>query len=177
LVCAALVKVTTGRAFRTDQRCGFEGKPFLMYRLNVDRHPTRGLEVWLNRLSLTELPQVWNVLRGEMSIVGPRPEPIARVKHYSDWERRRLLVKPGLTGLAQVHGLREHHSSAEKSRYDLMYVSHWSPLQDWIFLLYTVVTVLRRCREPRRADPPQNARPAAAVLPTNPAPQARGKSA
>ena len=99
-----------------------------MFRLNVDRDnpgPHR-FDKLLVRLSLTELPQLWNVLRGEMSLVGPRPESAERVRHYSDWQRQRLCVNPGLTGRAQVHGLREQHSSEEKARFDLEYIFHWS---------------------------------------------------
>jgi lipopolysaccharide/colanic/teichoic acid biosynthesis glycosyltransferase len=101
-------------------------------------------EELLLKFSLTELPQIWNVLRGEMSLVGPRPESPERVKHYSDWQRQRLSVKPGLTGLAQVHGLREQHSSEEKARFDLQYIFHWSLFLDFSLVLQTAWTLFVR---------------------------------
>ncbi len=145
-VAALLLMLKREKPFRGEQRCGLEGQPFLMWRLNIDRHLTSGtgLRGWLARLSLTELPQLWNVICGEMTLVGPRPEPVERVKHYSDWQRQRLRMKPGLTGLAQVHGLREQHSSDEKANFDLQYILHWSPLIDLSLLVQTVWTVAIR---------------------------------
>jgi len=119
-----------------------------MLRLNVDR-PTpqdSGLEHFLERFSITELPQLWNVLRGQMSLVGPRPDPTARLTQYSDWQLRRLKIKPGMTGLAQVHGMRESSSFEQKTRFDLEYVMHPYLLWDISLLLQTIWTVLRRLR-------------------------------
>jgi lipopolysaccharide/colanic/teichoic acid biosynthesis glycosyltransferase len=111
-----------------------------MFRLNIDRvnHSLNAFEKFLASLSLTELPQLLNVVRGEMSLVGPRPESPERVRHYSDWQRQRLSVKPGLTGLAQVHGLREEHSSEEKTRFDLEYIFHWSLFLDFSLIVWTL---------------------------------------
>ena len=138
-VFAAALYWKRGKAFRKEQRCGKEGVPFWMYRLNIDRagEHLRGYEWILARFSLTELPQLWNVLRGEMSLVGPRPESHDRVRHYSMWQRQRLNVRPGLTGLAQVHGLREQHSSDEKAQFDLQYIRQWSLFLDLSLLLQT----------------------------------------
>ena len=97
---------------------------------------------------MTELPQLWNVLRGEMSLVGPRPESPERVRHYSDWQRQRLSVAPGLTGLAQVHGLREQHSSEEKARFDLEYIFHWSLFLDFSLIVQTAWTLVVRLLKP-----------------------------
>ena len=135
-----------GRAFRTELRCGKDGVPFGMWRLNVDRHAVNPPlhEKLLVRWSLTEVPQVWNVLRGDMSLVGPRPEPAERIKYYSEWQQQRLKVRPGVTGLAQVHGLREQHASEEKARFDLQYIFHWSTLWDLTLILQTVWTLLFR---------------------------------
>jgi lipopolysaccharide/colanic/teichoic acid biosynthesis glycosyltransferase len=135
-----------GRALSKEQRCGAFGCTFSMFRLNVDRESAAliGFEKLLARLSLTELPQLWNVIRGEMSLVGPRPEAPERVRHYSDWQRQRLSVKPGLTGLAQVHGLREAHSSNEKARFDLEYIFHWSLFLDFSLVLQTAWTIIVR---------------------------------
>ena len=139
------------RPFKRELRCGLAGEPFLMWRLNIDRDDPElsGLRLWLARLSLTELPQLLNVITGEMSLVGPRPEPPERVKHYSEWQRQRLKAKPGLTGLAQVHGLREQHASEDKARFDLQYLLHWSPLLDLSLLLQTLWTVAVRLWSPR----------------------------
>jgi lipopolysaccharide/colanic/teichoic acid biosynthesis glycosyltransferase len=117
-----------------------------MHRLNVDRDPTNlvGSERMLAQLSLTELPQLWNVFKGEMSLVGPRPEAPDRVKHYSMWQRQRLSVTPGLTGLAQVNGLREQHSSEEKAHFDLQYIFHWSLFLDLSLMLQTAWTLFVR---------------------------------
>ena len=134
------------KAFRAELRCGKGGIPFQMYRLNVERHasnPERFERLFV-RWSLTELPQLWNVLLGDMSLVGPRPESAERLKHYSDWQRQRLKVRGGVTGLAQVHGLREQHSSEDKARFDLQYIFNWSPLLDLSLILQTVWTLLVR---------------------------------
>jgi len=147
VVPAALVlKLRKGKAFRRELRCEQQGKTFRMYRLNSDRHATAlpAYEALMQHSSLTELPQLINVLRGEMSLVGPRPEGPERTRHYSDWNQERLSVKPGITGLAQVHGLREHNSSEDKTRYDLQYILHRSPFQDISILLQTLWTIAVR---------------------------------
>src|SRR5882672_7732164 len=79
-----------------------------------------------------------------MSLVGPRPESPERVKNYSDWQRQRLNVRAGVTGLAQVHGIREQHSSEDKARFDLQYIVNWSPFLDLSLILQTVWTLLIR---------------------------------
>jgi lipopolysaccharide/colanic/teichoic acid biosynthesis glycosyltransferase len=117
-----------------------------MLRLNVDR-PVRShssFERFLDRMSITELPQLWNVLRGHMSLVGPRPDPVVRTSQYSGWQQRRLKVKPGMTGLAQVHGLREYSSSEQKTRFDLEYVLNPYLLWDVSLLLQTLWTLSTR---------------------------------
>jgi lipopolysaccharide/colanic/teichoic acid biosynthesis glycosyltransferase len=148
LAMTAMVLRSNGKpVLRRELRCGEAGRPFWMYRFNVDRYETKGLsrfEQFLVRTSLSELPQVWNVLRGEMSVVGPRPEPPDRVQRYSEWEKQRLLYKPGITGIAQARGLREQHSSDSKARYDLQYPLSWSPLLDLSLIIQTAFTVIRR---------------------------------
>ncbi len=147
LVPAAIsLRVSKGRAFRWEARSGKDGKLFSMLRLNVDRksNDLTPLERFLQHLSVTELPQLLNVLRGDMSLVGPRPEPLDRVRHYSEWQKQRLSVKPGMTGLAQVNGLREQHSSEEKTRFDLQYLLGPSPLMDLSLLLQTSWTLALR---------------------------------
>ena len=117
-----------------------------MYRLNVDRHSVdaTGFQRFLCQLSISELPQLLNVLSGEMSLVGPRPETLKRIGEYSEWQRQRLNVRPGMTGLAQVNGLREQHSSDEKTRYDLQYIVRRTPIFDLILLLETIWTLAAR---------------------------------
>jgi lipopolysaccharide/colanic/teichoic acid biosynthesis glycosyltransferase len=145
-LAAFVVYSKKGRAFRTELRCGKDGIPFRMYRLNIERHATRpeGYERLFIRWSLTELPQLWNALRGDMSLVGPRPESPERVKCYSEWQRQRLKVRAGVTGLAQVHGLREQHSSEDKTRFDLQYIFNWSPFLDLSLILQSAWTLLFR---------------------------------
>lgn len=143
-----------GQAFVTEVRCGEEEKEFGLLRLNVDRDPQpRTLEHWIQMLSISELPQLWNVLVGEMSLVGPRPESFDRVKHYSEWQRERLKTIPGMTGLAQVYGLREHSTSDEKTRYDLQYLLQWSPILDVMLLLQTAWALVARLAQPRHKVP------------------------
>ena len=156
LVAALMVYRKKGKVFLVEPRCGKDGIRFGMYRLNVDRHTPNpaGCERFLIRWSLTELPQIWNVLRGDMSLVGPRPESAERLNYYSDWQRQRLKVRGGVTGLAQVHGLREHHSSEDKARFDLQYILNWSLFLDLSLLLQTVWTLLVRGLNPETAAAP-----------------------
>jgi lipopolysaccharide/colanic/teichoic acid biosynthesis glycosyltransferase len=90
----------------------------------------------LRKLSLDELPQLWNVLRGDMSIIGPRPTLAYQVERYTPRQRRRLAVKPGLTGWAQIHG-RARLPWDERIELDVWYVEHRSPLVDAKILLRT----------------------------------------
>jgi lipopolysaccharide/colanic/teichoic acid biosynthesis glycosyltransferase len=146
LAVAAWFKIRKGKAFASETRCGQNGKIFKMYRLNSDRHAV-GLpfhEFVMQQSSFTEMPQLLNVLRGEMSLVGPRPEGPEKVRNYSDWHRQRLSVKPGITGLAQVSGLRDQNSSEDKTRYDLQYILHRSLFLDVSLLLETISTLLLR---------------------------------
>jgi lipopolysaccharide/colanic/teichoic acid biosynthesis glycosyltransferase len=90
----------------------------------------------LRRLSVDELPQLWNVVRGDMSLIGPRPTLRYQVEQYDERQRHRLDVKPGLTGWAQIHG-RARLSWAERIELDLWYVEHRSPAVDLKILLRT----------------------------------------
>jgi lipopolysaccharide/colanic/teichoic acid biosynthesis glycosyltransferase len=146
LPLAGILRWRKREAFRWETRCGLHGEPFAMLRLNIDRTADNGsrFEAALRKFSLTELPQLWNVLRGDMSLVGPRPEPRDRVCRYSEWQQQRLAIKPGMTGLAQVQGLREQHSSEEKTRFDLQYLLNCSLWNDLSLLLQTAWTLARR---------------------------------
>jgi lipopolysaccharide/colanic/teichoic acid biosynthesis glycosyltransferase len=108
--------------------------------LAVDRGDARitGAGRVLRRLSLDELPQLWNVIRGEMSVIGPRPTLRYQVERYTDRQRRRLEVKPGITGWAQVHG-RAALPWEERIELDVWYVEHRSP---WVDLKILAMTPL-----------------------------------
>ena len=147
LALAALaVKLTSrGPALYRQTRVGKDGTDFELLKLRtmvvgaetqgagfaVDRGDSRITPVGrvLRRLSLDELPQLWNVVRGEMSIIGPRPTLRYQVERYTPRQRRRLEVKPGITGWAQVHG-RATLPWAERIELDVWYVEHRSPLLD-----------------------------------------------
>jgi lipopolysaccharide/colanic/teichoic acid biosynthesis glycosyltransferase len=146
LFAAILLRMQGKSPFRFEVRCGYNAEHFRMLRLNVTRNGAdlTFLEHILEELSITELPQLWNVLSGQMSLVGPRPESADRVDHYTDWERQRLMVKPGMTGLAQVCGLRDQHSSEEKCRFDLQYLLDCSIFLDLSLLLQTIWTLAGR---------------------------------
>jgi lipopolysaccharide/colanic/teichoic acid biosynthesis glycosyltransferase len=101
----------------------------------------------MRRASLDELPQLFNVLRGEMSLVGPRPERPEFVDLFDMHVRRygdRHRVKAGVTGWAQVHGLRGQTSIADRAEWDNYYIENWSMLLDFKILILTVLAVLRR---------------------------------
>jgi lipopolysaccharide/colanic/teichoic acid biosynthesis glycosyltransferase len=104
----------------------------------VDKGDARitGVGRVLRRLSLDELPQLWNVVRGDMSVIGPRPTLRYQVDRYSDRQRRRLEVKPGITGWAQVHG-RAALPWEDRIELDVWYVEHRSPLLDMKILART----------------------------------------
>jgi lipopolysaccharide/colanic/teichoic acid biosynthesis glycosyltransferase len=108
--------------------------------LQGDSRITRTGE-FLRRYSLDELPNLWNVLRGEMSIVGPRPTLPAQVELYTEHQRRRLLVRPGITGWAQVNG-RTSLPWSERIELDIWYVEHRSLRLDLRILAMTVRMVL-----------------------------------
>ena len=114
--------------------------PGLLFKLKEDPRVTTAGR-WLRRYSLDELAQLMNVLRGEMSLVGPRPALPSEVEQYDDWVRNRLRVKPGMTGLWQVSG-RAETSFADYVRYDLFYIQNWSLSLDLWILWRTLRAVL-----------------------------------
>jgi lipopolysaccharide/colanic/teichoic acid biosynthesis glycosyltransferase len=116
--------------------------PCELYKVTNDRRITR-VGAFLRKTSLDEVPQLWNVLRGEMSLVGPRPDVPYALTDYTDWMHRRLDVKPGITGLWQVSG-RSRLSLQEMYRLDVDYVSQASLTFDLGILVRTVPAVLRR---------------------------------
>jgi lipopolysaccharide/colanic/teichoic acid biosynthesis glycosyltransferase len=106
-----------------------------------DRRITRVGRV-LRRTSIDELPQLWNILRGDMSVIGPRPTLRYQVEQYDEHQRRRLELRPGLTGWAQVHG-RASLPWAERIDLDVWYVEHRSPKIDLEILLRTPLALFR----------------------------------
>ena len=112
----------------------------VLFKIRDDPRVTK-VGRFLRKFSLDELPQIWNVARGEMALVGPRPPLPREVAEYGDTVRRRLMVKPGITGLWQVSG-RSDLSWEESVRLDLYYVENWSPVLDAIILAKTAKAVL-----------------------------------
>lgn len=170
LVIAALaIKLSSpGSVFFKQERIGLNGRLFTLYKFRTmieDAHARRE-EVehlnemtgpvfkakadprvtpvgrWLRRFSLDELPQLWNVLKGDMSLVGPRPPIPEEVTRYHRWHRRRLSMKPGLTCLWQISGRNEIHDFDRWMKLDLQYIDNWSPSLDLKILLRTIPAVL-----------------------------------
>ncbi len=165
LVSAVLIRLESpGPVFYAQERCGRRGRTFRIYKLRtmrVDAEAT-GRPGWtkeddprrtrvggfLRRWNIDELPQFWNVLKGEMSLVGPRPERpyfveqfTPGIEHYM-W---RHVSKPGLTGWAQVNGLRGDTSISERVKYDLYYLENWSLAFDFKILVRTLFTYRNAC--------------------------------
>jgi exopolysaccharide biosynthesis polyprenyl glycosylphosphotransferase len=168
LILAVLVKLTSkGPVIYRQVRCGLYGRKFVLYKF---RSMCEGAEdvLWeikhlnemdgpvfkmrndprvtplgriLRKSSLDEWPQFWNVLKGDMSLVGPRAPLPEEVKEYTRWQRRRLSVKPGITCLWQVSG-RNEIDFQEWMKLDLFYIDHWSLLLDLKILLRTFPVVL-----------------------------------
>jgi exopolysaccharide biosynthesis polyprenyl glycosylphosphotransferase len=111
-----------------------------LFKIRNDPRHTR-IGRWIRRMSIDELPQLFNVLKGEMSLVGPRPPMVSEVAHYQDWHKQRLQVSPGLTGLWQVSG-RSQVPFDEQCMLDIYYIENWTPWLDMWIMLKTVPTVL-----------------------------------
>jgi len=159
---------SAGPAFFHQQRVGLRGEKFMMHKfrsMTVDaesrlvelKELNEGNSVlfkmkndpritkigaFIRRYSIDELPQLWNVLVGDMSMVGPRPPLESEVENYEKYTARRLLVKPGVTGLWQVSG-RSDLDWDESIRLDLSYVENWSLIHDFVILARTAKAVLR----------------------------------
>ena len=112
-----------------------------IYKFQSDSRVTQ-VGRWLRRASLDEVPQLFNVLRGDMSVVGPRPPIPYEVEHYELWHRKRLDMKPGLTGLWQVSG-RNRLPFEEMVKLDLYYIENWSLLLDLKIIMRTVLVIVR----------------------------------
>jgi lipopolysaccharide/colanic/teichoic acid biosynthesis glycosyltransferase len=158
-IAAWVRRDSPGPALFRQERIGYAGRPFkvLKFRTMVvgaegmgaglavtdgDDRITRAGEV-LRRLSLDELPQLWNIVRGDMSLVGPRPTVAWQVERYDERQRRRLLARPGLTGLAQVSG-RAAIPWSERIEIDVDYVDRRTLRLDLAIIARTILVVLRR---------------------------------
>lgn len=154
VICAAAILIEDGSPVLFRQvRAGRDGRPFVLLKLRTmsgtqqrgDAFPEPGritrIGRLLRRMSIDELPQLINVLRGEMSLVGPRPTLPYQVKRYDSRQLHRLRVRPGLTGLAQVHG-RNRMSWPERIEWDLRYVENQSLRLDLTVLACTVRVIL-----------------------------------
>jgi exopolysaccharide biosynthesis polyprenyl glycosylphosphotransferase len=169
LVAAVVIRLdSVGPAFYRQRRVGENGRPFAMYKLRTmivdadkqeralvqsngdalqfnkapdDPRVTR-VGAFLRRWSIDELPQLWNVIKGDMSLVGPRPELPSLVERYSAWQRKRFAVPQGVTGWWQVNG--RPQSVDEKVELDLYYARHYSVWLDTQILIRTVAAVASR---------------------------------
>jgi exopolysaccharide biosynthesis polyprenyl glycosylphosphotransferase len=169
LLVALLVRLTSrGPAIFRQERAGMNGRTFTLYKfrtmvdgaekdraqleqqneldgpafkIKADPRVT-GLGKFLRKSSIDELPQLWNVIKGDMSLVGPRPLPTYEVEKFEPWQRRRMSMRPGITCLWQVMGRNRVTSFAEWMRLDLEYVDRWSLTLDLNILLRTVPAVL-----------------------------------
>jgi exopolysaccharide biosynthesis polyprenyl glycosylphosphotransferase len=168
LVLSILIKLTDGGpVFFRQTRCGLGGRKFTLYKfrsmivgaeklraeleklnekdgpifkIKNDPRCTR-IGRLMRRLSLDELPQLFNVIKGDMSFVGPRPPIPEEVEKYERWQRRRLRMQPGLTCLWALEG-RSHLNFQRWMELDLEYIDHWSPALDWKIILKTIPVVL-----------------------------------
>jgi exopolysaccharide biosynthesis polyprenyl glycosylphosphotransferase len=166
-VVAALIRLTSpGPAIFRQVRCGLNGRRFLFYKfrsmcqnaeelkpalahLNTretafkipDDPRLTPLGRYLRKFSIDEWPQLWNVLRGDMSLVGPRPAVPSEVEHYQRWQRRRLRMRPGLTCIWAVSG-RDAVDFETWMKMDMQYIDNWSLALDWKILLRTIPRVL-----------------------------------
>jgi exopolysaccharide biosynthesis polyprenyl glycosylphosphotransferase len=169
LAVAVLVRLTSrGPAVFRQERAGMNGRPFTLYKFRTmvqgselrrmeleDRNELDGpafkikadprvtlLGRFLRKTSIDELPQLWNVVKGDMSLVGPRPLPVYEVEKFERWQRRRMSMRPGITCLWQIRGRNRVTSFEEWMKMDLEYVDRWSLGLDLKILLLTIPAVL-----------------------------------
>jgi exopolysaccharide biosynthesis polyprenyl glycosylphosphotransferase len=167
LAIALIIRLTSpGPVIFRQERCGLNGRRFTFYKFRsmcenaesmraaVEHLSQRQTAVkipgdprltpvgrWLRKFSIDEWPQLWNVLRGDMSLVGPRPAVPEEVEQYARWQRRRLRMRPGLTCLWAVNG-RDSVDFETWMRLDMQYIDNWSLALDWKIILRTIPQVL-----------------------------------
>jgi exopolysaccharide biosynthesis polyprenyl glycosylphosphotransferase len=167
LAVGLIIRLTSpGPAIFRQVRCGLNGRKFVFYKfrsMQENAHELResvkhlsqrelamkipndprltGVGKWLRRFSFDELPQLWNVVRGDMSLVGPRPAVPEEVEQYQRWQRRRLRMRPGLTCLWAVCG-RDAVDFETWMKLDMQYIDSWSLALDWKIILQTIPQVL-----------------------------------
>lgn len=154
---ALLIQLTMGPPVLFRQvRPGLHGKPFTMYKfrtmldlrdgqgqLLLDGLRLTAVGRFLRKTSLDELPELFNVLKGEMSLVGPRPLLFQYIPYFTEQEKKRMDVRPGITGLAQING-RNILTWDRRLALDAWYVENWSLFLDLKIILLTIIKVLRR---------------------------------
>jgi lipopolysaccharide/colanic/teichoic acid biosynthesis glycosyltransferase len=168
LLVALLIRMTSrGPVLYRQTRCGLNGRRFTLYKFRsmvadaearrqdlesrnemdgaafkISDDPRRtALGRWLRKFSLDELPQLWNVLRGHMSFVGPRPPIPEEVERYEPWQRRRLRMRPGLTCLWTLEGRNRLLKFDRLVQFDLAYIDNWSLWLDLKIFLKTIPRV------------------------------------
>ncbi len=167
LLIAAMIRLTSpGPAIFRQERCGLNGRRFVFYKFrsmcadaesmreSVEHMSHRELAMkipndprltkigrWLRKFSADELPQLWNVLKGDMSLVGPRPAIPSEVEQYKRWQRRRLRMRPGLTCLWAISG-RDEVDFETWMKLDMEYIDNWSLTLDWKIIARTIPSVL-----------------------------------
>ncbi|MBI5739905.1 MAG: sugar transferase [Nitrospirae bacterium] len=167
-VVAVAIKLTSdGPVFFKQLRCGLYGRKFMFYKFRTmivdaeeklkellkynemtgpvfkmtnDPRITK-VGKWLRKFSIDELPQLWNVLKGDMSLVGPRPPLVEEVEKYDTWQRRRLSMRPGITCFWQISGRNEINDFREWMKLDLEYIDNWSLWVDFKIIFKTVPAV------------------------------------
>lgn len=157
IIGAAIKLGSKGPVFFKQERMGKDAEPFMIYKFRSMRQGSESIRYyiasdnpsvtklghWMRRWGIDELPQLINVLKGEMSLIGPRPTLRYQVENYTEEQVHRLDMKPGLTGWAQVNG-RNKLNWSQRMHYDLWYVRNWSLLLDAKILLMTPVVLVRR---------------------------------
>jgi undecaprenyl phosphate N,N'-diacetylbacillosamine 1-phosphate transferase len=160
LIIALLIKIDSkGPIFFRQERVGKNGRTFKIWKFRsmilgaekiglgyeVEKNDSRITKIgkYLRQWSIDELPELFNVLSGEMSLVGPRPTLKYQVEKYNNFQKQRLLIKPGLTGWAQIHG-RNSLSWEKRIEYDAWYIKNWSIWLDAKILLKTINVILSK---------------------------------